>query len=133
MLRAAVLAVHLALFVNAARPPPPPAVDLRGACAGVARRETWKASNGQPNWSYRIKVSPWTVFGRVHVELHGWDMVVTKNYSAAVVNPGRSFNAILHPAPGLDDTFQVQGTGEPYADPTLTCDRLQVCAATVHH
>ena len=111
-------------------PPPPPAFALNGECAGVKQRETWKASNGQPHWSYRIKVSPWVLFGRVRVALHGWDMVVEKNYSCAVEKPGKTFTAILHPKPGLDDTFQIMGTGEPYADPDLECEGLQERNAT---
>ena len=119
-------------FVHSVRPPPPPKFELDGACAGVKQRETWKSANGQPNWTYRIKVSPWTVFGRIRVQLHGWDMTVTKNYSAAVeAAAGRDFVAVLHPQPGLDDTFQIQGTGEPYADPDISCEGLVERNATV--
>jgi len=116
---------------GAMHPPPPPKFDVGAACAAVARRETWKSADGQPQWSYRIKVRPWTVLGHVHIQLHGWDMVLTKNYSAAILRPGSSFTAVLHPQPGLDDTFQIIGTGEPYADPMLTCDRLQGPNATL--
>lgn len=112
-------------MVRGVRPPPPPTFELDGACAGVKQRETWKSAKGQPNWSYRIKVSPWTVFGKIRVQLHGWDMSVSKNYSAAVAaSSSRDFVAVLHPQPGLDNTFQIQGTGEPYADPDLSCEGL---------
>ena len=111
--------------VRGVRPPPPPTFELDGACAGVKQRETWKSAKGQPNWSYRIKINPWTVFGKIRVQLHGWDMAVSKNYSAAVpASAGRDFVAVLHPQPGFDNTFQIQGTGEPYADPDLSCEGL---------
>ena len=125
----ALLFVSLSLVLRslyATRPPPPPMLELNGACAGIKQRETWKSTTGEPHWSYRIKVQPWTVFGRVRVLLHGWDMTVTKNYSCAVDSPvGRDITAVLHPRPGLDDTFQILGTGEPYADPDLSCEALQ--------
>lgn len=62
----------------AMRPPPPPLLEMKGACAAVKQSETWKGSNGQPNWTYRVKVAPWTLFGQVKVELHGWDMMVRR-------------------------------------------------------
>lgn len=131
MLRLMVATQLLLRSVLAIHPPPPPMFDIGAACAAVARRETWKSPSGQPQWSYRIKVRPWTVLGHIHVQLHGWDMVLTKNYSAAVPTTGTTFTAILHPQPGFDNTFQIIGTGEPYADPMLSCDRLQGPNATV--
>jgi hypothetical protein len=122
------IATLLCMTGSAIHPPPPPSFNLNGACAGVKQRETWNDLNGQPSWSYRIKVAPWTVFGKVHVQLHGWDMALTKNYSASIVFQGKSFTAVLHPTPGLDDTFQLIGSGEPYADPMLTCADLEVGA-----
>ena len=125
------LLMHCMPMVEATRPPPPPMFDLNGACAGIKQRETWKSTSGEPHWSYRIKVYPWTVFGRIRVQLHGWDMALTKNYSCAVPSPsGRDITAVLHPHPGLDDTFQILGTGEPYADPELSCEGLQLPNAT---
>ena len=128
-------ALCLVLFglplIRAVHPPPPPMLDLEGACAGIKQRETWKTATGEPHWSYRIKVQPWTVFGRVRVLLHGWDMKMTRNFSAAVESPsGRDITAILHPRPGLDNTFQILGTGEPYADPDLSCENLKSENAT---
>ena len=117
--------MSLAIAALAARPPPPPAFDMAGRCAAVKQSETWKSSIGEPNWSYRIKVSPWTVFGRIKVELRGWDMRLVTAYSCAVETPGRDFVAVLHPQPGLDETFQISGTGEPYSEPSLSCEGLQ--------
>ena len=117
---------------SAVHPPPPPMFELDGACAGIKQRETWKSATGEPHWSYRIKVQPWTVFGRVRVVLHGWDIKLTRNFSCAVDSPsGRDITAVLHPKPGLDDTFQILGTGEPYADPDLSCENLLEDNATV--
>jgi hypothetical protein len=121
----------LLLVVTAASYLSSPPLQLNGACASVKQRETWKTASGQPCWSYRIKVQPWTVFGRVHVQLHGWDLALTKNFSCAVEqHAGRDLVAVLHPHSGFDDTFQLLGTGEPYADPDLSCEALQEHNAT---
>lgn len=111
---------------SAVRPPPPPTLVLDGACAGVKRSESWKDKSGKSHWSYRIKVQPWTVFGRVHVELHGWSMQVQDIYSGDVDEKAKSFWVMLHPehSAGPDSTFQIEGDGEPYANPTLTCEGL---------
>ena len=115
---------------SAVRPPPPPALDLDGACAGVKSSESWKDSKGSSHWSYRIKVQPWTVFGRVHVELHGYGMKVVDIYSGDVDEKAKSFWVSLHPehSAGPDSTFQIEGEGEAYAEPTLTCEGLHQVA-----
>ena len=121
----------LALTVcSALRPPPPPALDLDGACAGVKSSESWKDAKGASHWSYRIKVQPWTVFGRVHVELHGYGVKVVDIYSGDVDEKAKSFWVSLHPehSAGPDSTFQIEGEGEAYAEPTLTCEGLHEVA-----
>ena len=117
----------LALTVcSALRPPPPPALDLDGACAGVKSSESWKDAKGASHWSYRIKVQPWTVFGRVHVELHGYNVKVVDIYSGDVDEKAKSFWVSLHPehSAGPDSTFQIEGEGESFAEPTFTCEGL---------
>ena len=111
---------------SAVRPPPPPALDLDGACAGVKSSESWKDSKGSSHWSYRIKVQPWTVFGRVHVELHGYNVKVVDIYSGDVDEKAKSFWVSLHPehSAGPDSTFQIEGEGESFAEPTFTCEGL---------
>ena len=111
---------------SAVRPPPPPALDLDGACAGVKSSESWKDKAGMAHWSYRIKVNPWTVFGRVHVELHGYNVKVVDIYSGEVDENAKSFWVSLHPehSAGPDSTFQIEGEGDTYAEPTLTCEGL---------
>ena len=115
---------------SAVRPPPPPALDLDGACAGVKSSESWKDAKGASHWSYRIKVQPWTVFGRVHVELHGYGVKVVDIYSGDVDEKAKSFWVSLHPehSAGPDSTFQIEGEGEAYAEPTLTCEGLHEVA-----
>ena len=115
------------VLCSAVRPPPPPALDLDGACAGVKSSDSWKdAKTGSAHWSYRIKVQPWTVFGRVHVELHGYNMKVVEIYNGDVDEKAKSFWVSLHPehSAGPDSTFQIEGEGEAYAEPTLTCEGL---------
>ena len=109
------------------RPPPPPQLVLDGECAGVKSSESWKTKEGEPHWSYRIKVAPWTVFGRVHVELHGWGMQATVVRGGDLDVKAKSFWVTLHPkhAAGPDDTFQIEGVGEPFAEPALSCEGLQ--------
>ena len=111
---------------SAVRPPPPPALNLEGACAGVKSSESWKDPKTGAHWSYRIKVQPWTVFGRVHVELHGYNVKVVDIYSGDVDVKAKSFWVTLHPehSAGPDHTFQIEGEGETYAEPTLTCEGL---------
>ncbi|KAL1514948.1 hypothetical protein AB1Y20_004024 [Prymnesium parvum] len=115
---------------SATRPPPPPAFDLAGACAGVKSSETWKDSDGNFHWSYKIKVYPWTTFGRIRVSLHGWSMALEKAYYGQVDTPGKEFDVVLHPRPGPDDSFEIQGTGEAYAEPGLECAGLQMANAS---
>ena len=69
-------------------PPPPPAFQLEpGACAGVKTREVWTDRTGTAHWNYRIKVVPWTAFGRLTLQLHGNGMAVEAVYGGAgVVN-----------------------------------------------
>lgn len=111
---------------SAVRPPPPPELSLEGACAGVKSSESWKDPNTGSHWSYRIKVQPWTVFGRVHVDLHGYNVKVVDIYSGDVDVKAKSFWVTLHPEhlAGPDHTFQIEGEGETYAEPTLTCEGL---------
>ena len=108
------------------RPPPPPALNLEGACAGVSRSDSWKDPKTGAHWSYRIKVQPWTVFGRVHVELHGYNVKAVDIYSGDVDVKAKSFWVTLHPehSAGPDHTFQIEGEGEIHAEPTLTCEGL---------
>ena len=119
-------AIGLCLPCFAMRPPPPPAFVLDGACAGVKSSDSWKDNSGKSHWSYRIKVQSWTVFGRVHVELHGWGMQVRDIYSGDVDEKAKSFWVTLHPehSAGPDSTFQIEGDGEPYAHPALSCEGL---------
>ena len=111
---------------SAVHPPPPPELDLDGACAGVKSSESWTDKAGKSHWSYRIKVQPWTVFGRVHVELHGYGMKVVDTYSGDVDEEAKSFWVSLHPehSAGPDGTFQIEGVGDAFAEPTLTCEGL---------
>ena len=115
------LALRATLAVH---PPPPPSFDLAGACAGVKTRETWKDDTDTHHWSYKIKVHPWTLFGRITVKLHGWSMELEKTYYGYVEIPGKEFEVVLHPRAGPDDVFEIQGTGESYADPDVRCDGL---------
>lgn len=116
--------------VASLRPPPPPAFDLEGACAGVKSRETWRDSEGFFHWSYKVKVSPWTAFGRITVSLHGWNMHLESTYYGSSGGQGDHFVVLLHPRAGADDCFEIQGTGESYADPDLRCSDLQATDAT---
>ena len=66
------------------------------------------------------------------MQLHGWDLALTKNFSCAVEqHAGRDLVAVLHPHSGFDDTFQLLGTGEPYSDPDISCAGLVERNATV--
>lgn len=125
-LRCLLLQPVILCMVLAVRSPPPPAFDLAGACAGVKLSETWKDADGVFHWSYKIKVQPWTTFGRVSVTLHGWGMQLEKTYYGSVASPAKSFDVLLHPQAGPDNIFEIQGTGEVYADPELQCAGLQV-------
>ncbi|KAL3923686.1 MAG: hypothetical protein SGPRY_004141, partial [Prymnesium sp.] len=116
--------------VASLRPPPPPAFDLEGACAGVKSRETWRDGDGLFHWSYKVKVSPWTTFGRITVSLHGWNMHLESTYYGSSGGQGDHFVVLLHPRAGADDCFEIQGTGESYADPDLRCSNLQATDTT---
>eukprot|EP00966_Prymnesium_polylepis_P323934 7380061-Prymnesium_polylepis.1 len=125
------LCLALVLRVACAiHPPPPPAFELGGACAGVKTRETWKDDDDTHHWTYKIKVQPWTLFGRITVTLHGWGMQLDKTYYGYVETPGKQFDVLLHPRAGPDDIFEIQGTGESYADPDVQCSGLQLPNAT---
>ena len=114
-------------------PPPPPQLVLGGECAGVKSSESWSTKEGEPHWSYRIKVAPWTLFGRVHVELHGWGMQASVVRGGDLDVKAKSFWVTLHPkhAAGPDDTFQIEGVGKAFAEPALRCEGLQAqCTLT---
>ena len=134
LLLSTVLALNLRV-TRAIHPPPPPLFDLAGACAGVKTRETWKDDDGTHHWSYKIKVQPWTTFGRITVTLHGWSMKLEQTYYGHVEDTEKkAFVVLLHPRPGPDDVFEIQGTGESYADPDVACEGLQVrtCVQSFH-
>jgi hypothetical protein len=54
--------------------------DMHGECAAVVTLQKWQeapATGGGPpvsRWDMRIKVHPWTIFGKVHVTLRGNDL-----------------------------------------------------------
>ena len=83
----------VAVLLAAARgrhPPPPPAFQLEpGACAGVKTREVWTDRTGTAHWNYRIKVVPWTAFGRLTLTLHGNGMAVEAVYGGPKPSPDR--------------------------------------------
>ena len=102
-----------------------PAFDLGGACAGIRVGEDWKDGTGTHKWSYKISVAEWQVFARIHVTLHGWEMQLREVYYGQVDNAasaGSDFTVVLHPQSGQDNTFEIQGSGEPYTTPSLVCD-----------
>jgi hypothetical protein len=121
----AMVAAFLLTSALGVHPPPPPILDLNGACAGVKTREEWKDSAGKHHWSYKVKAKDWTVFGRIHVTMHGWDMQLTQVYYGYVENQAgarKDYDVLLHPQAGPDNVFEIQGDGEPFADPDLTCN-----------
>lgn len=54
-------------------------------------------------------------------------MLLEKTYYGTVEKPSKEFDVVLHPRPGPDDIFEIQGSGESYADPDVQCAGLQVC------
>ena len=77
-------------------------VPMNGACAVVARSNTWTkdptdkevdpdtgelheiGGEKRPMWDYRVKVDPWQVFGNVEIEVVGDDIVVEHVCAGAV-------------------------------------------------
>jgi len=81
----------------------------------------------------RIKVHPWTIFGKVHVTLRGNDLVTQNVFGGDAVLGGSDVTVTLSPDPvGGDDQFELSGIGLLVGDPTLTCSDLQTEEQIAH-
>jgi len=105
--------------------------DMQGHCAAVVTLQKWVAANPEDGrtegrWDMRIKVHPWTIFGKVHVSLRGNDIATERVFGGAADELGGSALTVsLSPTPvGGDDQFEMSGTGTLMGDPMITCSDL---------
>ena len=108
-------------------------IDMQGKCAIVIKEQKWLAEDmegeQQGNWDYKIRVEPWTLFGKVTVKLVGNGMQVAHVYGGTTEDIGESkFTVTLAAVPvGGDSVFEISGYGEPISLQQLSCkDLLQV-------
>ncbi|KAL1504877.1 hypothetical protein AB1Y20_008647 [Prymnesium parvum] len=105
-------------------------VDMQGKCAVVVKEQKWLAEDmegeAQGNWDYKIRVEPWTLFGKVRVRLMGNAMQVAHVYGGTTAELGEAaFTVTLSAVPvGGDSVFEISGYGEPIRLPELTCRDL---------
>lgn len=103
------------------------AVDMQGKCAVVVKEQKWLAEDmegeKQANWDYKVRVEPWTLFGKVRVDLIGKRMSVEHVYGGTTESLGRStFTVTLSAVPvGGESAFEISGYGEPIRLPELSC------------
>lgn len=104
------------------------------ACAAIYHEQKWMADDDMHNWNYKIMVEPWTAFGLVTVQLNGVGMRVDAIYGA---NPtrgqptGSKFTVSLDAVGGggCSHCFEISGSGQPSASPSLSCQGLVVVCA----
>ena len=99
-----------------------------GACAAIYHEQKWMDDDKLHNWDYKVIVQPWTVFGKVSVKLHGVNMKVEHVYGAAAAGGLGSDHITVelnnHGNSGCEDCFEISGSGQPSASPTLSCSGL---------
>lgn len=106
--------------------------EMHGACAAVVTLQKWQEApvdGGEPvgKWDMRVKVHPWTLFGKVHVRLRGNGLVTENVFGASADGPlGPSeLTLVLSPDPvGGEDQFELSGSGLLVGDPALSCSDL---------
>ena len=101
--------------------------DMQGQCAALFHSQKWLDEDDLHNWDYKVRVEPWTVFGQVTVKLHGINMQLENVYGGTVSKLGGStFTVQLNAVggAGCDDCFEISGTGQPSANPELSCSGL---------
>ena len=104
-------------------------VDMHGECAVIVKEQQWLAEDmygeNTGNWDYKIRVEPWTLFGKVTVVLKGTDMQVNHVYGGTGELGGGSIIVNLAAVPvGGESVFEISGYGSPIDLPTLTCTDL---------
>ena len=110
-------------------------VDMRGECAIVVKEQQWLAEDmageKQGNWDYKIRVEPWTLFGKVTVNLYGTDMKVEHVYGGTGELGYDTIIVTLAAVPvGGESVFEISGTGSPMDLPTLSCSELYTARAS---
>ena len=105
---------------------------MGGACAAVYHEQKWLNVDDVHNFDYKIMVEPWTPFAQVTVTLHGVGMHVDAIYGAHAASRF-SFNGWQSKftvsldaigGAGCDHCFEIAGTGQPSASPSLSCKGL---------
>lgn len=103
---------------------------MQGKCAVIVKEQKWLAEDmegeKQGNWDYKVRVEPWTLFGKVTVQLIGNHMQVQHIYGGTTEDVGGDrFTVILSAVPvGGDSVFEISGYGEPIRLPELSCRDL---------
>lgn len=101
--------------------------DMQGKCAALFHSQKWLDEDELHNWDYKVRVEPWTVFAHVTVKLHGINMQLQNVYGGTVSKLGGStFTVELNAVggAGCEDCFEISGTGQPSADPEISCSGL---------
>ena len=95
------------------------------SCAHLVSSSAWRESTTN-RWTYRIKVSPWRIFGTIDVEIEGSNVEMEQVRSAnfEMVEKGH-FRLVLGPQPdGSRQEISMSGTGRPAGKPKIEghCD-----------
>ena len=116
-------ALLLALAAHYARAMP---FDMGGKCAALFHSQKWLDEDDLHNWDYKVRVEPWTVFAHVTVKLHGVNMKVENIYGGTGKVGGSTVTVELNAVGGggCENCFEISGTGQPSANPELSCSGL---------
>ena len=120
----------LALLAGCCGPGGAKKFDLQGRCAAVVNSAQWseatKGGDRVSRWDLKIKVDPWTFFGRVNVGLTGNGVTIDSIYGAVGSTGGARSSLLLDAQPaGADQTLEMLGSGLLVGEPQLSVWREQ--------